>query len=154
MLRRPIPTLLLLASLAAGLAACGSDDSAVTEATLQTAWGGGVPIERPANTQRVLAGELVGKLEAAGFRVTREAASPVDPSLRGLVSEEPRSAVTLGLEDRDGRSCRMTFLEFASWMPPAQLDARPIDGFAVRNWFVPGDAPTYFVVRVREALAR
>lgn len=150
---RPLTTLALLAT-AAALGACGTDDAAVTEAGLHQAWGGAVPIERPANTRLIRSDDLVGKLEAAGFRVTREAASPIDAMLRGAPSEDPRSNVTLRLEDGKGRSCSMTFVEFASWMPPAHLAAGPVDGFAVRNWFVPGDAPTYFVVRVREALAR
>lgn len=149
---RPLTTLALLA-IAAALGACDTDNAAVTEASLQT-WGGAVPIERPANTRAVRSADLVGRLEAAGFRVTRQASSPVDSSLHGALTEQPRSSLTLRLEDAKGRSCSMTFLEFASWMPPAHLDAGPVDGFAVRNWFVPGDAPTYFVVRVREALSR
>jgi hypothetical protein len=149
---RSFVTFALLAAGAAALGACGSDGPATTDASLQSTFP--VPFERPANTRIVRADTLVGKLEAAGLRVTETAAAPIDRSVRDLLSEEPRSRVTLRIEDAQGRSCRMTFLEFASWMPPAELDARPVDGFSARNWFVQGDAPTYFVVRVREALGR
>jgi hypothetical protein len=66
--------------------------------------------------------------------------------------EEPRSAVVLRLSDGRGNSEAMTFVELGSWKAAAEMDAKPVNGFAVRNWFVLGIVSNYFVDRITDAL--
>ncbi|MBZ0268313.1 hypothetical protein K8I85_09155 [bacterium] len=154
---RSILSLALPVAVASCLSACGqADRSDATYADLQSGNAGGAPpmeLSRPANTKLVRAEKLVRKLESAGLHVEELGAAQIDMDVRSRFSEEPRSTVVLRIADGDGNSAPMTFLEFGSWKAAAELDAKPVNGFAVRNWFVLGTTSTYFVVRVREALA-
>ena len=109
-------------------------------------------LKRPHNTKRVSAKDLMNQLASAGLE-TKDMGSPsisIDDSSR--FPEEPRSTLWLRVSDGEGNATPMTFVEFSSWKAAAKLDAKPVNGFAVRNWFVLGTTNNYFVKRVTDAL--
>lgn len=110
-------------------------------------------LERPANTKRLKRGDLVDRLIAAGL-----AAKDIGPAQMSMddvsrFPEDASSSMRLRVSDGQGNSAPLTFVEFSSWQAAAKLDAKPVRGFAVRNWFVLGSVNNYFVGLLTEALA-
>ncbi len=139
---------------AMSFAGCGASDT--TQNTVYAS--AGQPAPRPKNTKRISASDLVGKLasaglEAKGLEAKDLGAAQMSEDDVSRFPEEPRSTLRLRVSDGQGNSAPMTFVEFGSWKAAAALDAKPVNGFAVRNWFVLGTVNNYFVKRVSEALA-
>lgn len=107
---------------------------------------------KPANTKSLQARDLVGALSATGLEVTDLGVATIDMDDLSRFPEEPRSTLVLRLRDSQGNSEAMTFVEFGSWKAAATVDAKPINGFAVRNWFVLGIVSERFADLVRGAL--
>ena len=108
---------------------------------------------RPQNTKRLDAGDLVDALSRAGLTVEPRGAAQLSVDDVSRFPEEHRSSIVLRLADGQGNAETMTFVEFGSWKAAAEMDAKPINGFAARNWFVIGTVSNYFVDAVRDALA-
>lgn len=108
--------------------------------------------QRPKNTKRVKAGDMMDKLMAAGLGVEEMGAASIPMDDLSRFPEEPRSTLLLRISDGQGDSSPMTFVEFGSWKTAATVDEKPINGFAVRNWFVHGTTSKYFVKLVTKAL--
>jgi hypothetical protein len=66
--------------------------------------------------------------------------------------EEALSTLVLRVSDGEGNASPLTFVEFSSWKAAAELDATPVNGFAVRNWFVLGATNNHFKKLVSQAL--
>lgn len=111
------------------------------------------PASRPQNTKRLGARDLLDQLASAGLTTQDLGPAQLDIDDTSRFPEEARSTMVLRISDGQGNSEAMTFIEFGSWKAAAALDAKPINGFAVRNWFVRGIVSNYFVDLVTEALA-
>jgi hypothetical protein len=109
-------------------------------------------LKKPANTQSLAARHLVTKLAQAGLEPKELGPAQISLDDSSRFPEEARSTMVVRISDADGNSEAMTFVEFGSWKAAAKLDAKPINGFAVRNWFVLGTASNYFVDLVTNAL--
>jgi hypothetical protein len=91
-------------------------------------------------------------LSDAGLETTELGPAQISLDDSSRFPEEPRSTIVLRVSDRDGNSTPLTFVEFGSWKTAAELDKKPVNGFAVRNWFVLGITSTHFVDLVTAAL--
>ncbi len=107
---------------------------------------------RPANTRRLSPRDLVRELESAGLGVEDAGERPISMDDLSRFPEEPRSTLRIRVSDGKGDSAPMTFVEFGSWKTAAAVDAKPINGFAVRNWFVVGTVNNYMAGLVKAAL--
>jgi hypothetical protein len=159
---RPVVTSTVLAALAAAAfgAGCGSPEPP-RGAALQASVPGGAPqptsprepeLVRPRNTQRLDADDLLDRLADARIAAEDRGPARIDVDDLSRFPEEPRSVLCLRLSDGQGNAETMTFVEFGSWKTAAHVDAEPINGFAVRNWFVLGIVSEYFAASVAEAL--
>lgn len=110
-------------------------------------------VQKPVNTKRLPADRLVAALERAGLETQAMGPAEIHVDDTSRFPEEPLSSMVLRVSDRKGNSTPMTFVEFDSWKAAAELDRKPVNGFAVRNWFVLGTTSTYFVELVTDALA-
>lgn len=149
-----IPTIALVALIAFVPlhAGCGGGGSEATYSSAQPkAPAPRAQLAKPANTKSLHARDLVGALSAAGLEVQDLGAATIDMDDLSRFPEEPRSTVVLRLRDSQGSEA-MTFVEFGSWKAAATVDAKPINGFAVRNWFVMGTVSNRYVELVRRAL--
>ena len=104
------------------------------------------------NTKKIKASDLVEKLASAGLETKDLGAASIHMDDLSRFPEEPRSTLYLKVSDGKGNATPMTFVEFGSWKVAAKVDEKPINGFAVRNWFVLGIVNNYFVERVHDAL--
>lgn len=109
-------------------------------------------LKKPANTNSLAARHLVAKLAEAGLEAKEMGPAQVSLDDSSRFPEEARSTMLLRVSDGKGNSTPMTFVEFGSWKAAAKLDAKPVNGFAVRNWFVLGTTSNYFVDLVTNAL--
>jgi hypothetical protein len=109
-------------------------------------------LARPKNTKRLDADQLVEKLAAAGLVAEELGPAQVSTNHLSRFPEEPRSTLWLRISDGQGNSEPMTFVEFGSWKAAADVDAKPVNGFAARNWFVLGIVSNHFVTAVTQAL--
>lgn len=107
----------------------------------------------PKNTKSLPARHLVQKLADAGLEARELGPAEISLDDSSRFPAEPRSSIVLRVSDGKGNSSPMTFVEFGSWKDAAKLDAKPVNGFAVRNWFVLGTTSTYFVDLVTNALS-
>jgi hypothetical protein len=151
-------TIAVVAAVAAVLSTgCGSSEP--SDATVHAAAAEGVPqssrgpaLARPKNTKRMDADELLEKLTAAGLVAEELGPAQVSTNHLSRFPEEPRSTLWLRISDGQGNSEPMTFVEFGSWKAAAEVDTKPINGFAARNWFVLGIVSNHFVTAVTQAL--
>lgn len=145
------------AALVAGclLAGCSASDKAPETAATQTA-SVSTPepgLKKPKNTRSIGAGDLLRRLESAGLETKSLGAGTIEMDDLSRFPEEPRSTMVVRIYDGKGNSEAMTFVEFGSWKAAATIDSKPINGFAVRNWFVMGTVSNHFVGLVTDALS-
>ncbi len=109
-------------------------------------------LKRPNNTRNLSARGLVKQMARAGMETEEIDLRPITVDDSSRFPEEPRSVVRYRVSDGEGNSAPITFVEFGSWQAAAKLDAKPVDGFAVRNWFCLGTSNNYFRERIADAL--
>jgi hypothetical protein len=107
----------------------------------------------PKNTKRIDASDLLEKLAAAGLETKDLGPASISVDHASRFPEKPRSTLALRVSDGAGNSESMTFVEFSSWKTAAAMDAKPVNGFAVRNWFVLGIVSNYFVEKITAAVS-
>lgn len=106
------------------------------------------------NTGRksITARTLMERLAAAGMEIRDLGPASISVDHASRFPETPRSTIALRVSDGQGNSESMTFVEFSSWKAAAALDEKPVNGFAVRNWFVLGIVSSYFVDKITNAV--
>ncbi|MGQ0720477.1 MAG: hypothetical protein ACT4PE_02760 [Candidatus Eiseniibacteriota bacterium] len=109
-------------------------------------------VPRPKNTRDIDASGLLEELAAAGLTAEELGPAQVSTDHSSRFPEPPRSTLWLRISDGQGNSEQMTFVEFGSWKTAAEVDAKPINGFAVRNWYVLGIVSNHFVSAVTHAV--
>ena len=139
-------------TLALGVGCVSSDSHEAAHSGSPQHHAGRQELKEPRNTDSLPARHLVAKLADAGLEAKDLGPAQISLDDSSRFPEEPRSTVVLRVSDGKGNASPMTFVEFGSWKAAAKLANKPINGFAVRNWFVLGTTSTYFVDLVTEAL--
>ncbi|GJM44513.1 MAG: hypothetical protein DHS20C21_13550 [Gemmatimonadota bacterium] len=141
------------------LAGCGGSDTSHPVVSSSAAGSSYLPSSqpapaRPSNTKRLSSRDLLDQLAAAGLGTEDLGAPRISLDDSSRFPEDARSTLLLRVSDGQGNSEPMTFVEFGSWKAAAKLDAKPVNGFAVRNWFVLGTTSNHFVKLVSDALSQ
>jgi len=97
--------------------------------------------------------EVLDRLHGAGFRVEILGAPAIAQDDRSLFVAEPLDMVAVRLSDGQGNSEAMTLVQFPRVKDAEGLDARPVNGFAARNWFFLGTIGNHFRDPIEAALS-
>jgi len=96
--------------------------------------------------------EVLDRLHDAGFQVEILDAPAVAQDDRSQFVAEPVGMVQVRLRDGQGNSEAMTLVQFPEVKDAEGLDARPVNGFAARNWFFLGTIGNHFRDPIQAAL--
>jgi hypothetical protein len=88
--------------------------------------------------------ELLERLEGAGLQVEILGEPMVSEKDRSLFVAEPVGMLAVRLSDGQGNAESMTLVHFPAVKDAAGLEARPVNGFAARNWFFLGIIANHF----------
>jgi hypothetical protein len=97
--------------------------------------------------------EVLDRLHEAGFQVEILEAPAVAQDDRTQFVAEPVGMVQVRLRDGQGNSEAMTLIQFPKVKDAEGLDARPVNGFAARNWFFLGIIANHFRDPIQAAMS-
>jgi hypothetical protein len=143
--------LCLAAALVIGCTSSGSSGS--SDSSMRAGVHEGQTVQAPTIKKRVGARELIDKLESAGLETKNLGAADISIDAASRFPETPRSTMVIRVSDGRGNATPMTFVEFSSWKRAAEMEKKPVNGFAVGNWFVLGIVDNYFKEQVTRAIA-
>jgi predicted small lipoprotein YifL len=97
--------------------------------------------------------EVMERLEDAGFQVEILDEPAVAQDDRSQFVAEPVGILAVRLSDGRGNSEAMTLVQFPQVKDAEGLDARPVNGFAARNWFFLGIIANHFRDPIQAAMS-
>jgi hypothetical protein len=97
--------------------------------------------------------QVMERLEDAGFQVEILDEPAVAQDDRSQFVAEPVGMFAVRLSDGRGNSEAMTLVQFPEVKDAEGLDARPVNGFAARNWFFLGIIANHFRDPIQAAMS-